>query len=274
MATAARPHDPRLLLQQGVRLLISEQAVHDLLTSQPRATMLASYIPAVFAPRDDAERHELTRVIDKVCVVAPDQKGTPVLRLKGNSLKPRARGTPLPIEPMAVRALLLAQPGEQMAARVLSERFAPADDAERMRLSEVIHSVADLVTSEHPGAEPMVRLRPTTTPPRASCVMPEDATPLPSAIGDDDSQPVTAVERDLVRKVLGNAPGGALRAEELARMIAPGDGGAKRRLARVVAEVARVAQRSDGSGGTVPVLVLRDATNGPLAACDACPQPR
>jgi hypothetical protein len=58
--------------------------------------------------------------------------------------------------------------------------------------------------------------------------------------------------KKLVRKVLGSSPGG-LSAAQFAKLISPADAGAKKRLARVVAEVARVTERLDGHGKLVPV---------------------
>ena len=247
---------------QHYRLPITEQAVHEVLLAQQSAEMPAAELSSLFSPRDDVERLKLTRAIAKICDVCTAPSGEPGVRLRGASRTP-----PLPIDALAVRALLLAQPHERMDAQALRERFSPADEAERQRLVVAIGQVGELVAADRPGAGPLVRLRradDASTPPRGGDGGGGGGASPASVLGqisDDVSQPVTSVERDLVRKVLSSAPGGALSAAQLAKMIAPGDSGAKRRLARVVAEVARVAERPDAHGKLVSVLVLRDTTN-------------
>ncbi len=267
-AVLPRRHPPA-----SQHLPISEQAVHEVLLSQPGTEMPAAALSALFSPRDDAERLKLTRAIARVCDMRTTPAGEPAVRLRGSSA---ARSPPLPIGAMAVRALLLAQPGEQMDAQALRERFAPSDEAERQLLVEAISDVGELVASDKPGAGPIVRLRRegARTPPSSGATSEcggggggSGGTSPASVLGrisDDAALPVTSVERELVRKVLGSSPGG-LSAAQLARLIAPGDAGAKKRLARVVAEVARVAERPDAHGRRVPVLVLREAPDAPDA---------
>jgi hypothetical protein len=247
-------------------LPISEQAVHEVLLSQPGTEMPAAALSALFSPRDDAERLKLTRAISRLCDMRTTPAGEPAVRLRGSSA---AHSPPLPIGAMAVRALLLAQPGEQMDVQALRERFAPADEAERQLLVAAISDVGELAASDRPGAGPILRLRRegARTPPSSDAKVVRGGGTSPASVlsPDDAAQPVTSVERELVRKVLGSSPGG-LSAAQFAKLISPADAGAKKRLARVVAEVARVTERLDGHGKLVPVLMLRDAPDGEASA--------
>ena len=258
-AVASRRHPP----VPPQPLPISEQAVHEVLLSQPGTEMPAAALSALFSPRDDAERLKLTRAISRLCDMRTTPAGEPAVRLRGSSA---AHSPPLPIGAMAVRALLLAQPGEQMDVQALRERFAPADEAERQLLVEAISDVGELAASDRPGAGPLLRLRRegARTPPSSDAKVGRGGGTSPASVlsPDDAAQPVTSVERELVRKVLGSSPGG-LSAAQFAKLISPADAGAKKRLARVVAEVARVTERRDAHGKLVPVLMLRDAPDAP-----------
>ena len=231
-------------------LPISEQVVHEVLLA--RGTIAAAELVEVFAPRDDAERLQLTRCISHIAEVLPASAWEePLVRLRSAAAMAapatKSRGPPLPIEPMAVRTLLLAQAQQAMPAAEFQARFAPRSEEERQCLAGLIADIAELATS--PTGESRICLKAAEQrPPRA---------PPPVAAGDDGYQ-VTAMERDLVRKVLSSCQGGTIRTDELVRRLAPGDRTAKRRLARVLAEVARAVEQPDGCGGTAAYLVLRD----------------
>ena len=242
---------------------ISPQSIQEMLLAQPHASMPAAELTRRFAPSNDKERQRLVQALSTIADVVTAPNGEPLIRLRASTTStasaPRKPGHrrvkesgPLPIEPVAIKALLLAQPNQEMPAAALSARFAPADEADREALVAAIAEVAELIATQH-GA--IVRLLPKEQrPPRAS--------PMGHSAFDDcgsnvsgcgsDQQPITPVERDLVRKVLTSVPGGSMRPADLVRMLAPNEPAAKRRLARVLAEVAHVA---DGH------LVLKELTN-------------
>jgi hypothetical protein len=176
--------------------------------------MPAAALSALFSPRDDAERLKLTRAISRLCDMRTTPAGEPAVRLRGSSA---AHSPPLPIGAMAVRALLLAQPGEQMDVQALRERFAPADEAERQLLVAAISDVGELAASDRPGAGPILRLRRegARTPPSSDAKVVRGGGTSPASVlsPDDAAQPVTSVERELVRKVLGSSPGGLSAAQ-------------------------------------------------------------
>ena len=239
-------------------LPISSQAVQEVLLSH--GEMPATDLAAMFAPADDQERKRLVHALSSIADMLPPSApgGQAIVRLKARSgaaptgfMTPR--GAPLPIEAISVRALLLAQPRQEMAVAELRERFAPpADETERQALVSAISEVAEVVPAP---SGPIVRLLPSEQrPPRpvsASAAF-EEAASMASG-----HQPITPIERELVRKVLAAKPNGAIKPAELVKMLAPNDPAAKRRLARVLSEVATVTAHADGS----QALVLRDTTN-------------
>ena len=257
-------------------LPISEQVVHECLLSQPQMQLAASQLAKLFDPKSDAERLSLTRCISRVADIIPGIHGKePLVRLRAvkeressssshrSSINERQsssshRGSPLPLEPIAVKALLLAQPQQEMAAAELSARFAPRSEEERMSLVELISQIGDLVTGA--DGQPVVRLRPSEQRPPMRSRQQSDAGGISSEA--EQGQPITPVERELVRKVLCSCPDGTMRADELVRMLAPTDPAAKRRLARVVVQVARAVEKPDGRGGKAAFLVLRDENSG------------
>ena len=261
-------------------LPICEMTVEEVLLSQPRTRIAACELAALFSPNTDAERLKLTKAISRVAdiVILPPAAGgggagTPFVVLRsgsGGEQHAQSHGPPLPAEPIAVRALLLAQPTQEMPVAELKRRFGDErqlDEAARVRLVEAIAEVGELVASP---AGPIVRLKHKgPCVPGAEGFAPASASRLSTATGSSrssssmysSSQPVTPTERDLVRKVLSKSPGGCMKPEELVKMLAPTDPAAKRRLALVLSEVAQVTERPDGCGGTSSVLVLRDATN-------------
>ena len=227
-----------------------------LVNSNARTMTLASELSARVAPLDETARLQLTAAISQMCDVITTASGDMALRLKAAS-----SATALPITTQSVWELLLAQPGEQMDAAALRARFAPGDEVQRQHLLDVVSELADLVSPKgtDPCAGLLVRLRRAAGLPAAihvgSSTRCTAAHRVP-AVADTD--PITSAERELVCKVLAAHPGG-LRADDLSRMVALGGGGAKRRVARIVAAVAYVAQQPDASGAMAPVLFLREA---------------
>ena len=113
------------------RLPISEAAVYSVLAAQPKMRMDAPELAALFAPRDDAERQQLTLIISRVAklgdgVVSLCHPGQPA------ALSPGAD---------AVRSLLCVQPGGQMEAARLRSRFAPEGEQQRRQLALAISEV-------------------------------------------------------------------------------------------------------------------------------------
>ena len=194
--------------------------------------MLASELSAQCAPQDETARTELVMAISRMCDVITTAGGEVALRLKGAGACGGA-SAPLPISVQSVRALLLAQPAEQMDAAALRARFAPRDEAERQCLVDTITELADLVPPEDtaPCSGLLVKLRRATGVSAGSSTHPAAAHALAnelpsSAIAETDA--IASAERELVRKVLAAHPDG-LRADDLSRMVALGGGGAKRR---------------------------------------------
>ena len=243
-------------------LAISEQAVHEVFLSQPKMRMSALELTALFAPASHDERLRLTRAACRVAELteAVGPSGEPIVQLLAPPAlaAPAAVDAPLPLEPLALRALLLAQPQREMAADALRAHFAPANESERCRLVALISEVGELVEGAD-GKGPQIRLRGAQLRPPSS-----EAGSGCGTNGGADEPPhkaITPVERELVRRMLATSPSGTMRVDELVRKLAPPDPSAKRRLANVLAEVAKVCERPDGSGGVAPYLVLRDATN-------------
>ena len=280
MSAVAAPH----------RLFISKQAVEECLLAQPNTELAASELTALFSPQTDMDRLQLTRCVARVADVIMNGNEEPFVRLRSKSLhgsnstgsfhqaggghnSKQHPSDPLPIEPIAVRALLLAQPQQELPASELRARFSPADEHERQLLVQAIAEHAELVLGAQ--GEPIVRLRPSEQrpplqPSRTPSRTPSQRSRSASFIASEELQPITPVERDLVRKVLAAQPGGSMPAEELVGMLAPEHANAKRRLAKVLAEVARVVQKPDGGGGSVAHLILRDEN---ASANLAAPQP-
>ena len=246
-------------------LAISAQAVQEVLHASRDGALPASVLAARFNAVDDAARLRLVQALSAVADVVPVPSGESIVRLKSKSASnnhgyhtPRSSG-PLPIDAVAVRALLLAQPRQEMLAADLKERFAASSDAERQALVVAISQVAELVGT--PNSGPMVRLLPTEQRPALSTAVDAGSSVSSASRGGANShhQPITPIERDLVRKVLAASPRASMRPADLVRLLAPDDPAAKRRLARVLSEVATVTSHPDGSA----YLVLRDSTNRP-----------
>jgi hypothetical protein len=249
-------------------LPISEQCIEECLLAQPNTQLAASAFAALFMPQSEDEQLQLTKCISRVAELVTDAKGEAVVQLRSKSLLGGKSsrlggggGGPLPIEPLAVRALLLAQPQAEMAASELRARFAPADEAQRLLLVELIGQHSELVVGAN--GEPALRLVPSEyqagTP--AGAGGGGSASAVARAVAQpahEPPAPITDAERDLVRQVLCARPGFRMRADELVKLLAPPNPTAKRRLARVVAEVATAVETPDGCGGSAAYLVLRD----------------
>ncbi|KAL1521454.1 hypothetical protein AB1Y20_021118 [Prymnesium parvum] len=263
------------------RLPISERAVHEVLLAQPRTQMLASELAALFSAKSGAQRQQLTRAASRVATLVPTAAG-PALRLRAAAppaAAPPAAATPRPIDAHAVRRLLAAQPVGQMEMAHLAAHFRPASEAERRALARAVAEVAELIVVPSAGGvrryahllppqpQPQPQPRARERPQRAAASPPVERRAAAEGGGGEEAVPVTSMERELVRKLLMGAPGGAMRSEDIARMLSADSDQARRRLALVVSQVARAVRLPDGRGGAGIFFMLRET-----AAADEQPR--
>ena len=248
-STARLPtYSKELLLNSPtpVKLPIAERVVHEVLLSQRRAADEQQRAGRSSRRATPAERQRLTLAIARGPAVvhgggrgdrlAPPRRG----RGGGGSARPRWRRS---LKPEAVRELLLAQPRREMGAAELRARFAPSTAAERKQLAVAIAEWRRCCR-RRPSGPAVVRLRRERPP-----LTERGANVAAAAAAGDEHAPATVVERELLTKLIEGCPGGRIRGDELLRTLAPSGEGARRRLAHVIAKLARTVIEPDGAGG-------------------------
>lgn len=247
-------YPPELLLDPPAgtafsRLPIRSEVVAEVLLAQPHSQIAAPRLAALFHPSNHTQRRLLAAAVSRVGELVQLPSG-PTIRLAGShparahvpthalaptpvppSISSHSPTPPQPVTRMALRNLLLSAPLQQMEISSLRAHFNPQGEEERRSLAVCISEEAELLSFPHPGGvRRFARLKRSLLEvgERAEAKEPSEGV-NPTAEekdrggrggnGGEDGVPVTSMERELVRRLLMGAPGGALRSDEIARML-------------------------------------------------------